>query len=154
MNFNLTNETDFLNNKIKEIQEYIIDLKKENNYSNKIFIKLCMNTYFAENKLSNKKLKIPSLEFSFKIIMRAHDGSKIYLPDVIVNSNEGSGEYTTMSFRHRLSHYKMLKYITETIQEYLNRRNFIVEIIDISEEDKKLVSYNNSLRVFSHSIIK
>lgn len=147
MNFNLTNETYLLSSKIKEIQEYIINFKKENNYSNRVFIRLCMNYYFAEDKLSNKKNKIPSLEFSFKIIMITHSGDKIFLPNVIVNSNEDRKKYTTMSYRHRLNHYRTLKYIAETIQEYLNSKNFIVEIIDIPEEDKKLVTYNNSIRV-------
>lgn len=154
MDFNLSNETDLLNNKIKEIQRYIVNIKEENNYSNRINIKLNMKYYFAENKTASDETKIPALEFSFQTIMKTHSGDKIYLPKVIVNSNEGRDEYSTMSFMNRLNHYKVLKYIVESIQEYLNSRNFIVEIVDISEEDKRLVSHRNSLRIFNKEIKK
>lgn len=150
--FNLTNETDLLNNKIKEIQQYIINLKDEKNYSNRIKINLYTDYYFAKDESSDKKGSMPSLEIGFKIKIKTHEGCYIELPKIVVNSNEGKNEYTTMSLMHRLNHYNTMIYIVNSIKEYLSDKNFIVEIIDIPEEDKKLIPKGNSLKIYVNQI--
>lgn len=148
MNFNLSDETNLLSNKIKEIQNYIIKTKEDNNYSNRVKIRLYTNYFFKNNNTS----KVPSLEIGFKIFMKTHEGASVELPKVIVNSNDGYNEYTTMSLIHRLNHYKTMVHITSSIQASLNSRNYIVEIIDIPECDKKLIPQGSSLRVYLKQI--
>lgn len=152
MEFNLTKETDALSDKIKEIQKYILEYKKENNLSCRLKIKLRMDICLPEDESSDKKSihknKIPYTEFSFQSVMLTHDGKKVYLPKVVVNSNKDRDAYTTMSFLHRLNHYHTLKYVTESIQKYLSSNNMLVEIIDIPESDRRLISSNSSIRVF------